>query len=90
MNLVEVLNFLSEALVVVSKYRTRKSDQKLLAIGGVGSIILAICCFTPALVIAFGVIGLSAWIGFVDVVLLPGLFIFIGLTGYALWRLRSN
>ena len=64
--------------------------QKLVALGGIGSVILAVCCFTPALVIVFGIIGLSAWVGFIDVVLLPGLFVFMCLTVYGLWRLRSN
>jgi len=78
--------------IIVTDHPTakKKRDQKLLAVGSVGSIILAICCFTPVLVIVFAAIGLSAWVGFIDVVLLPGLFIFIGLTGFALWRLRSN
>lgn len=65
-------------------------DKKRLKMGIIGTVVMAICCFTPVLVIAFGVIGLSAWVGFIDVVLLPGLFIFICLTGFALWRLRSN
>ena len=64
------------------------TDKKLLKTGIIGSVVMAICCFTPVLVIAFGVVGLSAWIGLIDVVLLPALVIFICLTGYALWRLR--
>ncbi|MBD3648089.1 MAG: mercury resistance system transport protein MerF [Pseudomonadales bacterium] len=34
----------------------------------------------------FGVLGLSAVIGYLDLVLLPALAFFIGLTGYAIWR----
>ena len=65
-------------------------DKKRLKMGIIGTVVMAICCFTPALVIVFAAVGLSAWVGFIDIVLLPVLFIFIGLTGYALWRLRSN
>ena len=33
---------------------------KILTTGMVGTVIAAVCCFTPALVILFGAIGLSA------------------------------
>lgn len=61
-------------------------DATILKTGITGSAIAAICCFTPALVIAFGAVGLSAWLGWADYVLLPALAIFLGLTGYGLWR----
>ena len=35
-----------------------------------GSVIAALCCFTPILVIGLGVVGLSAWLGWLDYVLL--------------------
>ncbi|MDX8378338.1 MAG: mercury resistance system transport protein MerF [Mariprofundales bacterium] len=56
----------------------------LLKTGIIGTIVAALCCFTPVLVILFGVLGLSAWVGYLDVVLLPALAIFIVLTIYAL------
>jgi len=56
----------------------------LLKTGITGTIIAALCCFTPALVILFGAVGLSAWVGHLDAVLLPALAIFIGITIYAL------
>jgi len=61
-------------------------ENKLLKIGIVGTIIAAICCFTPALVILLGAVGLSAWLGWLDIVLLPALAIFLVITGYALWK----
>lgn len=61
----------------------------LLKTGIVGTIIALICCFTPALVILFGAIGLSALIGWLDIVLLPALAIFVALTGYALWKRKQ-
>ena len=58
---------------------------RLLRIGVVGSVLTAICCFTPVLVVLLGAIGLSAIIAYLDVVLIPALAIFLGLTGHALW-----
>ncbi|WP_322097629.1 mercury resistance system transport protein MerF [Pelagibius sp. Alg239-R121] len=60
--------------------------DRLLQIGIIGSIIAAICCFTPVLVVLLGAIGLSALIGYLDIVLLPALAIFLVITGYALWK----
>ncbi len=62
------------------------TGKKLLWTGITGSVIVAICCATPVLVIAFGAVGLSAWVRGLDFVLLPALAIFLALTGYALWK----
>ena len=59
-------------------------NVKLLKVGLVGTIISALCCFTPVLVTLLGVLGLSAAIGWLDGVLLPLLTFFVGLTIYAL------
>lgn len=59
-------------------------DRKLLRRGIIGSVIAAICCFTPALVVLLGVLGLSAWLAWLDYVLLPALMLFLGMTAYAL------
>jgi mercuric ion transport protein len=63
--------------------------QTLLKTGIVGTVIALICCFTPVLVILFGVLGLSAFVGWLDMVLLPTLAIFLILTGYALWKCKK-
>jgi mercuric ion transport protein len=55
----------------------------LLKTGITGSIIAALCCFTPVLVLLFGAVGLAAWIGYLDLLLMPALLIFIGITAYA-------
>ena len=60
----------------------------LLKVGVVGSVITALCCFTPILVVLFAVIGLAWLVGYLDYVLFPALFIFLGITFYAIWRLR--
>jgi mercuric ion transport protein len=60
------------------------SKIKLLWIGITGSIVTALCCFTPVLVILLGAVGLSAIVGYLDYVLFPALAIFIGITLFAL------
>lgn len=66
------------------------NDERILQVGLIGSVIVALCCFTPVLVILLGVVGLSALVGWLDVVLLPALAIFVGLTIYALLRRRAG
>ena len=61
-------------------------DSTILKTGIVSSVIAAICCATPVLVIALGAIGFSAWVGWLDYVLLPALAVFLGMTAYGLWR----
>lgn len=61
-------------------------DATILKTGVIGTVVAAICCATPVLVIALGAIGLSAWIGWLDYVLLPSLAIFMGIIAYGLWR----
>jgi len=65
---------------------TERTDRKLIATGIVGTVIAALCCFTPVLVVLLGVAGLSAWLGWLDYVLLPALAFFVALTVYAVWR----
>lgn len=60
-------------------------DATILKTGIAGSVIAAICCLTPILVILLGAVGLSAWLGWLDYVLLPALVFFLGVTAYGLW-----
>ncbi|MGF1608553.1 MAG: mercury resistance system transport protein MerF [Kiloniellales bacterium] len=64
------------------------TNSSLLKTGITGSVIAAVCCFTPVLVILLGAVGLSAWLGWLDYVLLPALAIFLAITAYALLRRR--
>ncbi len=66
------------------------NDRKLLRTGIVGTVVAAVCCFTPALVVLFGVLGVSAWLGWIDYVLFPALGFFMLLTGYALYRRKTQ
>ena len=62
------------------------SDRALLKTGIIGTVVAALCCFTPILVVLLGAVGLSAVVGYLDFVLFPALAIFIVITVYALWR----
>lgn len=65
------------------------NDKSLLRSGSAGTVIAALCCFTPVLVILFGVLGLSAFVGWIDYVVFPVMFVSMGLLAYALY-LRSG
>lgn len=58
--------------------------------GAVGTVLVALCCFTPILVILFAAVGLSAWVGYLDYVLFPALFVFLGLTVFAYIRKKTG
>ncbi len=62
------------------------NDRTLLRTGIIGSVVAAVCCFTPALVVLVTAVGLSAVIGYLDYVLFPALGLFLALTAYALYR----
>jgi mercuric ion transport protein len=62
------------------------SEARLLKVGAIGAAVAAICCFTPALLVLLGALGLSHFAGVLDYVLLPPLLTFIGLIIYALIR----
>lgn len=65
-------------------------NKKLLKSCSCGTCVMAICCFTPVLVILLGAVGLSSWLGWLDYVLLPSLGIFIVLTVIAAVRLLKE
>ncbi|MDX1513036.1 MAG: mercury resistance system transport protein MerF [Gammaproteobacteria bacterium] len=58
-----------------------QKPERVFSIGIAGTAITAICCFTPVLVIGLGAIGLSAWLAWLDYVLLP---MFIAFSAVAL------
>lgn len=64
----------------------RKANT-LLGIGLGGAGVAAICCFTPALALGLTAVGLSSIVGaWMDVILLPGLVLFLCLAVFALLR----
>lgn len=66
-----------------------RRTKRLLWTGLIGSVIAAICCFTPILVGLLGVVGLGAIAGYLDYVLLPALAVFVGLTAYGVYRQKQ-
>lgn len=64
------------------------TDRRLLTLGLGGSLIAALCCFTPLLAWMLGALGLGALVAGLDGVLWPALLLFGGLTLYALVRRR--
>jgi mercuric ion transport protein len=66
------------------------NDRSLLGIGIIGTVVAALCCFTPVLAVLLGAVGLSAVVGWLDYVLLPALAAFVVLTVYAVTRRRRS
>lgn len=54
--------------------------SKLAKFGLIGTIITALCCFTPLLVVLFGLLGIGWLVGYSDYVLIPTLVVFVGIT----------
>ena len=65
-------------------------NRALLGAGVAGSLIAAVCCFTPVLVLGLGAVGLSAWLAWADMVLFPALVIFLGLAAYGLIQVTKS
>lgn len=61
-----------------------KKSNKLLKGGIAGSLIAAVCCFTPLLVLAFAGAGLSGLVGGIDYVVFPIMFASLGVVALAL------
>jgi mercuric ion transport protein len=68
--------------------QSSKPSKKEIYVALAGTILIALCCFTPILVITLGVVGLSAFTPYLDYVLLPALVLLIVLTiiSYGRWR----
>jgi mercuric ion transport protein len=64
-------------------------DRTLVGVGIVGTVVAALCCFTPILVVLLGAVGLSAWLGGV-VAVGTALVVFLGLTAYGLYRRQRS
>ncbi len=67
-----------------------QADRTLITTGTIGAAIAAICCATPLLAIAFGTLGLTAWLARADFVLIPALLVCLGLVGLGFYRRRAT
>jgi len=65
-----------------------KAYRKRFIAALVGTGVVALCCFTPILVLSLGVIGLSAMTPYLDYVLFPALVILIlvAVRSYQQWQ----
>lgn len=61
-------------------------DMTILKTGIIGSVIGAICCAIPILILALDALGLSARLGWVEYALIPALALFLAITACRLWR----
>ncbi len=66
------------------------SGRRLIRVGAIGSLVTALCCFTPVLVWLLGGLGLSAILGYLDYVLLPLLLVFVLLLVVGIVRYRGG
>ena len=58
----------------------------LMKTGATGVIFSALCCFTPVMTLFLGAVGMVAWVGYLDYILMPALLFFVGLIIYAVTR----
>lgn len=65
------------------------SKKGLIAAIG-GTILVAVCCFTPILLIVLGAAGLSAFTPYLDYVLLPALALMMAVTVFAYLRWKKT
>lgn len=68
----------------------KTSNNRLLKVGIIGTVVAALCCFTPVLVVLLGVTGLGALTGYLDYVLLPASGIFLIVLIYALIQRQKS
>jgi len=61
-------------------------NDRLVAIGIVGTIFTTVCCFTPLLPVIFAAIGFGGVAVWLDHFLIPALLFFICLTAISMWR----
>ena len=66
------------------------SKNRLLTIGIVGMLVTALRSFTPALVAISGIIGLSARVAELDIVLLPLLAVFASIMVFVIWKRQKK
>jgi hypothetical protein len=64
------------------------TDRTIITTGIIGGTLAAICCTIPVFVVAFGTLGLTAWLSKAEHLLIPALIVGLGLIGVGLYRRR--
>ena len=57
--------------------------------GVIGTVVVAVCCFTKLLVVVMAAFGLATFTGYLDYFLLPSLALFAGITVYAFFIMKE-
>jgi mercuric ion transport protein len=65
-------------------------NTKLIGTGVAGALVAMLCCFTPALVILLGALGLSAYVAKADYVLIPVFVASVALVAFAVVRRQRS
>lgn len=64
-------------------------SSQIFRVGIIGTIVTAVCCFTPVLPFILSAIGISRFVGYLDMVLMPLLAIFAGIAIFGFLKRRS-
>lgn len=64
--------------------------DRWLILGTIGAALTCLACLTPVAVLALGAIGLGAWTGHLDAVLLTLLAGFVAFVVYRYWNVRRT
>lgn len=69
-----------------------KHGKKGLVAAVIGTVLVALCCFTPLLVVILGIVGSSILAPYLDYMLLPALVVMVIITiiSYRKWRQSST
>ena len=63
--------------------------SQIFRVGIIGTIVTAVCCFTPVLPFILSAIGISRFVSYLDMVLMPLLAIFAGIAIFGFLKRRS-
>jgi mercuric ion transport protein len=74
------------------KKQSSQPSKKTFYAAVAGTVLVALCCFTPILVISLAAVGMSAFTPYLDYVLLPALVLMIVLAfvSYLRWKKSFN
>ncbi|MFQ5484649.1 MAG: mercury resistance system transport protein MerF [Desulfobacterales bacterium] len=74
------------------KKQTSQPSKKTFYAAVSGTVLVALCCFTPILVIALAAVGMSAFTPYLDYVLFPALVLLFILTfvSYVRWKKHNR
>ena len=67
----------------------KSPNNKLIKVGIIGTIVAALCCFTPILLLLLGALGLASLVAYLDFFLIPALIIFAGMTFFGLIKMKK-